>query len=752
MDKSNLYTYVLENLKIFKLKKKKDEEDLIGLNINISEEKIKQFISGKIYCDLSKDLNKVLLNTDHENFIKYLDFIKDLIEKSYIKKRNHEKIKNELYSKCNPLEFDDNAYKILLDWLIDNDIINNVINNANLTLIDESDIPQPTKKLKKFIPRINQKEAFDKLERNGLESGIHCQATGCGKTFIILRYIDYCIKKYGNNCKIILFTERVNILADLFDFKSKDKLTDKSKDTELNRENIEYWKEKGIADLSDINIINRVTIKKKNWIEILNTAVKPTLLVINRAFLTLRKKYQELESLSLILHDECHNTSSKMCHDFLLNQKYKNTPIVGFSATPLRTGKDDLTKLKEIYDQEEPLLTNYNMIYSISQELIIPPEFYWYQIDESKIDKMNKNIIDDMEIGTVLMLLSQIVKKMPNKKIIAWCGRIDFARAWKKAFTINYKKYQPLENFKFFLDTSKDTNAEYKVFKNIDSHAILFCANKHREGSDIRRLDSCIFLDRVKNRGSIPFIQSIGRVLRFDIENKKKRKGFIIEGIFKDDEYDKSFVDKIITYYLNLENILGELNEDNSESKTDKYIKIREMIKFNSKKDKITINFGSSKIIINLNQLGWDEVIKNFDGLLQKKINVSAEANFIYKGKILVEDFNFNAKTDFYTEYQNISKGIKLELALPDIEEDDYQDILKHKTWFEILDIKHNYYTDMKKAKESLKKKGIKLENAKKNWLDWAKEDNRLPHYPKYLWDYFNYSFFNEVQDNFLFL
>jgi len=494
MDESNLYTYVLEQIEIFKLKRSEQEKSL--KEKNFSEETIKLIMSTRDdYCNLPKDLNQVLLNTDHETFIKFLNYIKEFIEKAYIKKKEHQKIEEDLYSKCNPLEFDDKAYELLLNYLFSKDVINNVIQNTNLTLIDESDIPQPTKKLKKFIPRVNQKEAFDKLEKNGLESGIHCQATGCGKTFIILRYIDYCIKKYGNNCKIILFTERVNILADLFDFKSKH--------SEPNRENIEYWKEKGIADLSNIDIINRVTIKKKDWIKKLNNAIKPTLLVINRAFLTLRKKYQELESLSLILHDECHNTSSKMCHEFLLNQKEKKTPMVGFSATPLRTGKDDLTKLKEIYDQEDPLLTNYNMIYSISQELILPPEFYWFQIDEQKLDKKNKNVIDDMEIGTVLMLLSQIVQKMPNKKIIAWCGRIDFARAWKKEFTINYKKYPPLENFKFFLDTSKDTNAEYKLFKNIDSHAILFCANKHREGSDIRRLDSCIFLDRVKNREKV---------------------------------------------------------------------------------------------------------------------------------------------------------------------------------------------------------------------------------------------------------
>jgi len=52
-------------------------------------------------------------------------------------------------------------------------------------------------------------------------------------------------------------------------------------------------------------------------------------------------------------------------------------------------------------------------------------------------------------------------------------------------------------------------------------NSILFCAVKHREGSDIPFLDACLFADKVKNRGIIPFIQSIGRILRI-APNKTK--------------------------------------------------------------------------------------------------------------------------------------------------------------------------------------------------------------------------------------
>ena len=49
-----------------------------------------------------------------------------------------------------------------------------------------------------------------------------------------------------------------------------------------------------------------------------------------------------------------------------------------------------------------------------------------------------------------------------------------------------------------------------------------FCACKHREGSDIKNLDCCVFLDKVERRKPKTFVQCIGRVLRKDNNNKKK--------------------------------------------------------------------------------------------------------------------------------------------------------------------------------------------------------------------------------------
>ena len=88
-----------------------------------------------------------------------------------------------------------------------------------------------------------------------------------------------------------------------------------------------------------------------------------------------------------------------------------------------------------------------------------------------------------------------------------------------------WKEYFP--NFLIACDTSKD-NINFEEFLEKDTNGILFCASKHREGSDIKNLDCCIFLDKVENRNSKTFVQCIGRVLRRD-KNNIKTHGLILD-------------------------------------------------------------------------------------------------------------------------------------------------------------------------------------------------------------------------------
>ena len=77
----------------------------------------------------------------------------------------------------------------------------------------------------------------------------------------------------------------------------------------------------------------------------------------------------------------------------------------------------------------------------------------------------------------------------------------NLADKWSKYF----------KDFTICIDNSKknDKYSDYNVFENLNEKGILFCAAKHREGSDIKNLDTCIFLDYVEDRYSQNFVQCI---------------------------------------------------------------------------------------------------------------------------------------------------------------------------------------------------------------------------------------------------
>lgn len=636
----------------------------------------------------------------------------------------------KLKSNPNKIKFIEYNDKII-PWLKSTDFFINIYEMNRIDEINPCDL-KPIQPIDQFIPRENQKEAFDRLVEKGLENGIHCQATGCGKSFIIIKYLDYIVKT-TKNPKVVLFTERVNILSDFFSFKKGSVQADLKK--------LEYWKNKGIGDLTSYDIINRVTIKKKDWITLLKDAKKPTLLVINRAYLTLGKQYASLEKndLNLVLHDECHNTSSVQCHELLLKCKSLKVPIVGFSATPLRTGKDDKPKLLEIYSKPDKptelnLLTDYNMIYAISKKLILPPEFHWYQLDDCDTEE-SKQIVTQQDLGSVLELLNHLVVNLPNKKLVAWCGTISLAKTWKKLFEKSYKQRRNLANFMFGLDTSETQTDDYdnfskvpvKIVKNEKGKAveevmtldqlakddprrmywgnsILFCASKHREGSDIKLLDGCVFLDKVKNRGAIPFIQSIGRVLRTCPDTPDKTKGVVIDGFVKEgNSYEKQFVDKIFGYYMALENLTSVTDTD--KSKYDQYIEMRDIVVFDKEKEIINMKLNSSIIKIHCNKLEWDNIVQKFDSVLQERIRLSEDESELLeynKLKSRVMKKKFVDKNEYYEYAKQKLLTIEPEIQFPKF----------WKSWYDFLGIDISIYPKtLEEWRIKCKKYGIKKEN-----------------------------------------
>jgi hypothetical protein len=207
----------------------------------------------------------------------------------------------------------------------------------------------------------------------------------------------------------------------------------------------------------------------------------------------------------LIVHDECHsiiNSTTQKFYEYIL--KCAIIPkCIGFSATPNLN-----------YKPFDNIISSYSIYDAFNDDVIVPPKIKWFTCDD---------IINYTEIA-VLVYQQINNSNIIYKKIIVWCGMIDLciemANLWSKYFN----------GFLIAIDTSKEIAgySNYNDFEKIESNALLFCAAKHREGSDIKNLDCCVFLDKVEKRCPRVFVQCIGRVLRKDKPNLKKF-GLIID-------------------------------------------------------------------------------------------------------------------------------------------------------------------------------------------------------------------------------
>ena len=327
--------------------------------------------------------------------------------------------------------------------------------------------------------RKNQQYALDTSINNNFQSGVHFHATGTGKTFITFKILDAFYKTHPK-LNVLWICEHQNILSQVFFGK-----------------NLLDW-EKEI--LQQYNVLKFYDRKDVSWTNSVNCARfwgKPALIVINRPFLTSQERYKKLGlPIHLVLHDECHsayNKSTTQFYDWLL-EKHPQVKCIGFSATPQKPKKPF-----------ETILSSYSIYNAFCDGVIVPPKIVWLDI--------KKRITKPLEVA---MLVKELIQPLPYQKIIVWCGMISSCQAlsklWKRVFP----------DFFIGVDTSLETSTkDLELFLDCHEKAILFCAAKHREGSDIRNLDGCVFLDGVIKRHSKTFIQCIGRVLRKDPLNKK---------------------------------------------------------------------------------------------------------------------------------------------------------------------------------------------------------------------------------------
>ena len=330
--------------------------------------------------------------------------------------------------------------------------------------------------------RPNQRRAIDNSIENDFVSGIHYHATGSGKSWIAMHIILAFHEKYPRS-NIMWICEKKSILIEQFDI------------TNLRKRGFDSIFQK-------FNILNYSDFKLGDWYNSVNSSIfwnKPVLLIMNRAFLTSSNKYTKIKiPFHLVIHDECHTIINKTTREFYdsVLQKCPAIKCIGFSATPNLT-----------YEPYKNILTSYSIYDAFTDGVIVPPKIKWLSCDDMlNYEDLVYFIKREMD-GAAL----------PFKKIIVWCGMIELCELMATLWSSHFQDY------KICMDTSKtsDRHFTYSDFDQFEQKAILFCAAKHREGSDIKNLDCCVFLDKVENRCPKVFLQCIGRVLRKDKHDKK---------------------------------------------------------------------------------------------------------------------------------------------------------------------------------------------------------------------------------------
>ena len=334
----------------------------------------------------------------------------------------------------------------------------------------------------------SQLKAINLSVENDFSSGIHCHATGTGKSWIAFEILLEYAKKYPND-NVMWICEQKTVLEQQFN------------ERRLKRDGHDKV-------LQSFNIIDLVKRKLPDWPKKANSIGKNLLIVTNRSFLVSKERYTALTvPINLIIHDECHSVGNKTTATFY-NWIFNNSSItprcIGFSATPN----------PELFPYDR-ILTHYSIYDAFCDNIILPPRIHWISSEHRLSDE------------DVMIMCFDLIQDLSHQKLVVWAGTIQAC----ESLAVLWGDY--FDNFKICIDTSVESETSRKFesfseFEQLENKGILFCAAKHREGSDIKNLDCCIFLDRVENRSPKTFVQCIGRVLRHD-ENKLKKYGLVID-------------------------------------------------------------------------------------------------------------------------------------------------------------------------------------------------------------------------------
>ena len=550
-----------------------------------------------------------------------------------------------------------------------------------------------------------QNEIIKRVREGHYQTGIISCATGVGKSFCIFALIQHFKNDYlqgDTNRSIVIFTERKNILLDFF-FKPVYE-NGKIKDWEIDEQKHELLRRSGLLDLNQFQMINLITNKNPNWTDEINQDTgKTKLIIINRTFLTKNQKYQEilyLYSPVLVLHDECHSSANISSETFLKYAKSEwETRLLGFSATPIRIGEgkneNTINKVREIYGSGDKIniYLSYNILSAVKDKICVPLKFVWYR--GQKTNKGNKGrmaLPKKLEVINIMRILEKNIGQMPFQKVLAWCSNINNAKAFKKLFQEileeNPEEYPLLMEFGVYTDHSNTSKNGYDEFCRRENKAILFCVGMHREGSDIKNLDTCIFLDKVKKRSHHVFLQCIGRVSR---TSPNKEFGLVIDGFYEkeDEEESKTFIRKMVRYYLILEN--ENVEEITAQAKIQMFDHILNNLYLNTELEQIEFNYqeGENPMTVRCHDMNWMDFSTHFEGLL---------------GNILQQELHLDEMTLIKHNFKLIKDYLGINVFTPEIS----------KT---ILSVPYSYLEGIDLPIETFEK-WFKLVEEKMNWFD----------------------------------
>jgi len=572
--------------------------------------------------------------------------------------------------------------------------------------------------------RDNQKEAIKKQREQGFKSGIHAQIMGAGKSYIILQTIDdlnnplLCNKNTEKNL-IFLITYRQEIFRNWFFIKEND-------DYVLNKEAFNEWKNKGIIDLNTYKIIDCITNKNKNQFE--NISNDKSIVIINTTFFNNINFDNIRNKLKAIIIDECHLITQVVFTrklSSLINGL--NIPIIGFSATPLRDTKTSKGNLIKFFGNDGKLniISSYTLMDAIHDGIIVPFKYHLIQSSDGHVEKYE----------AFDKIFKEIYPTLEYKKISAWTNNGVSLRDWHDYIKKNYKDIKLYIN-SVFNDQYPNTLKDFNKFKH-EENAMMLCINMFKEGTDVPNLDCGIYLDPVKKRSTTVSLQTAGRVLRRDID-KRKKYGTLIDFFVKvgDKKSEELAVDKIIDYYESLVNLTDDMNE---KERIKEFKKITNNIELKPTENKIVLKiddnpYHNCEIILNKNTVDFTKFIQIYNKKVNKLIGVGEEEalkeEFNNSLNIMKNIFKFNINTNFENDYNNQMDKKGLPSTFNEFYE-KFKKYLDEKTLYNWLEIDTEDLIQTKKeCKKFLNDKKIKI-NSDNDYYEACKIHNCLPKDPR---------------------